>query len=78
MGLKKKIFTLHIPLWAPRAYDFVVITFLTHPRKISLVVLQIGNKEKPKTYQHPYLQRTTDGARPGLNSCFMTHRFVRQ
>jgi hypothetical protein len=28
--------------WAPHTYDFVVLTSLTHPRKIILVVLQIG------------------------------------
>jgi hypothetical protein len=38
----KNIFTLHIPPWAPHTYDFVVLTSLTHPRKILLVVLQIG------------------------------------
>jgi hypothetical protein len=48
----KKVFTLHIPPWAPHTYDFVVLTSLTHPRKILLVALQIG---KPKTYQHPYV-----------------------
>jgi hypothetical protein len=30
---------LHIPPWAPHTYDFVV---LAHPRKILLLVLQIG------------------------------------
>jgi hypothetical protein len=39
---KKNVFTLHIPPWAPHTYDFVVLTSLTHPRKILLVVLQIG------------------------------------
>jgi hypothetical protein len=38
----KNIFTLHIPPWAPHTYDFVVITSLTHPRKIILVVKKIG------------------------------------
>jgi hypothetical protein len=38
----KNVFTLHIPSWAPHTYDFVVLTSLTHPRKILLVVLQIG------------------------------------
>jgi hypothetical protein len=41
-GLKKNVFTLHIPPWAPYTYDFVVLTSLTHPRKIILVVLRIG------------------------------------
>jgi hypothetical protein len=36
----KNVFTLNIPLWAPHAYDFVILTSLTHPRKILLVVLQ--------------------------------------
>jgi hypothetical protein len=35
------VFTLHILPWAPHTYDFVVLTSLTHPRKILLVVLQI-------------------------------------
>jgi hypothetical protein len=48
----KNVFTLYIPLWAPHTYDFVVLTSLTHPRKIILVVLQTG---KPNTYQHPYV-----------------------
>jgi hypothetical protein len=53
----KSLFTLHIPPWAPHTYDFVVLTSLTHPRKILLVVLQIGKqkKEKSKTYHHPYV-----------------------
>jgi hypothetical protein len=38
----KNVFTLHIPPWAPHTYDFVVLTSSTHPRKILLVVLQIG------------------------------------
>jgi hypothetical protein len=38
----KNVFILHIPPWAPHTYDFVVLTSLTHPRKILLVVLQIG------------------------------------
>jgi hypothetical protein len=50
---KKNVFTLHIPPWAPHTYEFIVLTPLTHPRKIILVLLQIG-KDK-KTYQHPYV-----------------------
>jgi hypothetical protein len=38
----KNIFILHIPPWAPHTYDFLVLNSLTHPRKINLVVLQIG------------------------------------
>jgi hypothetical protein len=38
----KNVFTLHIPPWAPQTYDFIVLTSLTHPRKILLVVPQIG------------------------------------
>jgi hypothetical protein len=41
-GIEKDVFTLHIPSWAPHTYDFVVLTSLTHPRKIILFVLQIG------------------------------------
>jgi hypothetical protein len=38
-------FTLNNPSppWAPRTYDFVVPTSLTHPRTNLLIVLQIGN-----------------------------------
>jgi hypothetical protein len=38
----KNVFTVHIPPLAPRTYDFVVVTSLTHPRIILLIVLQIG------------------------------------
>jgi hypothetical protein len=42
-GIENNIFTLHIPpLSSTHFYDFVVLTSLTHPRKILLVVLQIG------------------------------------
>jgi hypothetical protein len=37
----KKIFIVHMPFWGTHTYDFVVLTSLTHPRKIHLVVLQI-------------------------------------
>jgi hypothetical protein len=39
------VFTLHIPLGAPHTYDFVVVTSLTHPRNILLVVLQPINPQ---------------------------------
>jgi hypothetical protein len=38
----KNVFTLHNPPRAPHTYDFAVVTSSTHPRKILLVVLQIG------------------------------------
>jgi hypothetical protein len=38
----KNVFPLHIPPWAPLTYDLVVLTSLTHPRQILLVVLQVG------------------------------------
>jgi hypothetical protein len=38
----KNVFTLHIPPWAPHTYEFIVLTSLTHPRKILFAVLQIG------------------------------------
>jgi hypothetical protein len=41
----ENVFTLHISPLAPHTYDFVVLTSLTHPRKILLVVLQIGKYE---------------------------------
>jgi hypothetical protein len=46
--LKKKVFILHIPPWAPHTYDFVVITSLNHLRKIPLVVVQTEKYEKEK------------------------------
>jgi hypothetical protein len=40
--LKKNVFTLDIPpLSSTHTYDFVVLTSLTHPRKIILVMMQI-------------------------------------
>jgi hypothetical protein len=51
-GIEKKIVFTYSPR-APHTYDFVVLTSLTHIRKILLVVLQIGKQEKPKTFQHP-------------------------
>jgi hypothetical protein len=44
----KNVFTLHIPPWAPHTYDFVVLTSLTHPRKVILVVLQREKYETQK------------------------------
>jgi hypothetical protein len=63
--IEKNVFTLHIPPLAPHAYDFIVITSLTHPRKILLVVLQIG-KAKDLTapirmYTHPRRKKLTRG-----------------
>jgi hypothetical protein len=43
-GKKKCIYSTY-SLLAPHTYDFVVLTYLTHPRKIVLVVLQIGKYE---------------------------------
>jgi hypothetical protein len=39
MGLKKCIYIFPPEL---HTHDFVVLTFLTHPRKIPLVVLETG------------------------------------
>jgi hypothetical protein len=52
MGLKN-VFTLHTPPWASHTYDFVVLTSLTHPRKIVLVVLQIGNRKSQRLISTP-------------------------
>jgi hypothetical protein len=38
----KNVFTPHIPAWAPHTYDFVVLTSLSHTRKILLILLLIG------------------------------------
>jgi hypothetical protein len=45
----KNVFTLHIPPWDPHTYDFVVLTSLTHPRKIVLVLLQIAKAKDLST-----------------------------
>jgi hypothetical protein len=34
--------SIYIVPWAQHTYDFVVLTSLTHPKKIIFVVLQIG------------------------------------
>jgi hypothetical protein len=54
MGLKE-MYLLYIFPPELHSYDFVVLTSLTHPRKILFVVLQIGKYEKPKIYQHSYV-----------------------
>jgi hypothetical protein len=41
-GIEKKCIYSTYPPSSPHTYDFVVLTSLTHPRKILLVVLQIG------------------------------------
>jgi hypothetical protein len=46
----KRIFLLYIfPPELHTLYDFVVLTSLTHPRKIFLVVLQIGKAKDLST-----------------------------
>jgi hypothetical protein len=51
----KNVFTLHIPPWAPHTYDFVVLTSLTHPSEILLVMLQIGKaKDLSAPLRIPY------------------------
>jgi hypothetical protein len=42
----KNVFTLHISPRAPHTYDVVVLSSLTHTRKILLVMLQIGKAKK--------------------------------
>jgi hypothetical protein len=32
----------NIPSWSPQTYDFVDLTSLTRPRKILLVMLEVG------------------------------------
>jgi hypothetical protein len=44
----KNVFISYIPPWTPHTYDFVVLTSLTRPRKILLVVLKIGKQEIAK------------------------------
>jgi hypothetical protein len=39
---KECIYSTYSPLSSTHTYDFVVLTSLTHPRKIILVVLQRG------------------------------------
>jgi hypothetical protein len=43
MALKKCIYSTYPPPLKLYTFDFDVLTSLTHPRKILLVVLQIGN-----------------------------------
>jgi hypothetical protein len=53
---KKCIYSTYSPLRAPHTYDFVVLTSLPHPRKILLVVLQIGKARDlsaPLRTHHP-------------------------
>jgi hypothetical protein len=38
---KKNIYSTYSPLSSTQTYDFVVLTFLNHPRKIILIVPQI-------------------------------------
>jgi hypothetical protein len=45
--------TLHIPPWRPHTYDFVVLTSLTHSRKILLVLLQIVNRISQRLISSP-------------------------
>jgi hypothetical protein len=56
---EKNVFTLHI-LRAPHAYDFVVLTSLTHPRKILLVVLQ--NRKSQRLLSTPTHVTDNNGA----------------
>jgi hypothetical protein len=46
------MYLLYIFPRAPHTYNFVVLTSLTHPRKIILVVLQI---QKAKDLSTPYV-----------------------
>jgi hypothetical protein len=48
-------FTLHIPSWAPLIYDFVVLTSLTHPRKIIFCAVngKIGNSKSQRLISTP-------------------------
>jgi hypothetical protein len=51
MGLKKCIYSTYSP-WAPHTYDFVVLTSLTHTRRILLVVLQTGKAKDSSAPLH--------------------------
>jgi hypothetical protein len=41
-GIEEMYLLYIFPLSSTHTYDFVVLTYLTHPRKILLFVLQIG------------------------------------
>jgi hypothetical protein len=52
--LKKNVFTLNIPLWAPQIYDFVVLTSLTFPKNILLCCNPpVGEIRKAKDLSAP-------------------------
>jgi hypothetical protein len=51
MGLKKCIYSTYYP-WTPHTHDFVVLTSLTHPRKILFIVLQIGKAKDLSVLLH--------------------------
>jgi hypothetical protein len=46
------------PSRAPHTYDFVVLIYWTHPRKILLVVLQIGKAKDLSAPLRPFLKVT--------------------
>jgi hypothetical protein len=51
------MYSLYIFPLTSHTYDFVVLTSLTHPRKVLLVVLKIGKYEigKAKDLSAPYV-----------------------
>jgi hypothetical protein len=51
--IEKNVYALHVPPWAPHTYVFVVLTSLTHPRKILSVMLQIGDRKSQRLISIP-------------------------
>jgi hypothetical protein len=66
----KNVFTLYIPPWAPHTYDFVVLTSLTHPRKIILVVQQI-RKAKVPLHMLNFMHSKVLDISPAAQTCTM-------
>jgi hypothetical protein len=59
----KNVFTLNIPFSAPHAYDLVVLTYLTHPRKILLCA---ANRKSRRLIRTPYVPPHPTALRPIL------------
>jgi hypothetical protein len=71
----KKMYLLYIfPPRAPHTHNFVVLTSLTHPRNINLVLLQIG-KAKDLSPHIPSTQKTGEtGQETEINLILLRRR----
>jgi hypothetical protein len=72
------------PPWAPHTYDFVVLTSLTHPRKIILVVLQelhqkyltTANSKVMETELRLLRDRSIEHDRIIISCCYLDELFL--